>query len=133
MLVLIREKRVAMPLDPRVHGDDKKEMGRRMPYSFLRLSLVCSRAPLLISALLFVSFPRPSAHSRTPSLLTPAPSSSHSRTPSLLISAHPLLSFPRRREPRGVRGAGSLCLRYWLPVFTGMTKKRTGMTKKGRG
>jgi hypothetical protein len=41
--------------------------------------------------------------------------SSHSRAS--------LFSFPRRREPRGVRVAGSPCLRYWLPVFTGMTKK----------
>ncbi len=42
---------------------------------------------------------------------------------SLLSLPRPLFSFPRRREPRGVHAAGSLCLCYWIPVFTGMTKK----------
>jgi hypothetical protein len=37
------------------------------------------------------------------------------------------------REKRGVQGAGSLCLCYWIPVFTGVNKKEDGDDKEGDG
>jgi hypothetical protein len=66
------------------------------------------------------------------SLLDPRFHGDDKRKNALLIPAllscllwRSLFSFPRRREPRAVHITGSPCLRCWIPVFTGMTKKRT--------
>jgi hypothetical protein len=61
----------------------------------------------------------------------PVPSLCHSLTPLLFIPA--LLSVHSRIGGNPEVFTGSLCLRYWIPVFTGMTRKRWGMTKKETG